>query len=53
MADASRAVLSGFELRTDATLICHPERYQDLRGIVMWERVTRLIAAQQAGRIAA
>jgi DNA polymerase-1 len=53
MAAAARAVLAGFELRTDAVLIRHPERYQDPRGAVMWERVTRLIAKQQAERAAA
>ena len=53
MAEASRAVLAGFELRTDAVILCHPERYQDPRGAVMWARVVRLIAAQQAGRAVA
>jgi hypothetical protein len=43
MAEASRAVLSGFELRTDATIVHHPNRYVDPRGAVMWERVTGLI----------
>jgi DNA polymerase family A len=53
MAEASRVILTGFELRTDAVLLRHPERYQDPRGTVMWDRVTRLVAAQQAGRAAA
>jgi len=53
MAEASRAVLAGFELRTDAVLIRHPERYQDPRGTVMWDRVTRLVATQQAARAVA
>ena len=53
MAEASRAVLAGCELRTDAVLIRHPERYQDPRGTVMWERVTRLVAARQAKRAVA
>jgi hypothetical protein len=53
MAEASRIILDGFELRTDAVLIRHPERYQDARGAVMRDRVTRLVAAQQAGRVAA
>jgi hypothetical protein len=44
MAEASHAVLSGFELRTDATIIRHPDRYTDPRGAVMWERVIGLIA---------
>jgi DNA polymerase I len=53
MAEASRAVLNGFELRTDAALIRHPQRYQDPRGAVMWDRVSRLVAARQAERAAA
>jgi DNA polymerase I-like protein with 3'-5' exonuclease and polymerase domains len=53
MAEASRIILDGFELRTDAVLIRHPERYQDPRGTVMWDRVTRLVAAQQTGKAAA
>ena len=30
MAEASRIVLDGFELRTDAKMARHPERYRDL-----------------------
>jgi hypothetical protein len=43
MAEASRVVLSGFELHTDATMIRHPDRYNDYRGRVMWHRVLTLI----------
>ena len=39
MAEASRIVLAGFELRTDATIVRHPNRYTDPRGAVMWDRV--------------
>jgi DNA polymerase I len=55
MADASRIVLSGFELRTDATLVRYPERYSDQRGAVMWDRVIKLITRRQAaaGMVAA
>src|SRR5262245_7655405 len=53
MAEAARAVLAGFDLRTDAAIIRHPERYHDPRGAVMWERVNRLIGHQQAGRAVA
>jgi DNA polymerase family A len=53
MARAARAVLSGFELRTDATRVLHPDRYMDPRGEVMWDRVTRLLEAQQTKRAAA
>jgi DNA polymerase-1 len=48
MLEASRAVLGGFEVRTDATLVRYPDRYTDPRGTVMWDRVTRLIAEQSA-----
>jgi len=48
MAEASRIVLDGFELRTDATPVRYPERYSDPRGAVMWDRVTKLIAKRQA-----
>jgi hypothetical protein len=48
MAKASRAVLGGFELRTEAKLIRHPDRYQDPRGEVMWRRVMRLIEEREA-----
>ena len=47
MAEASRAVLTGFELRTDATIIRHPDRYMDPRGAVMWDRVLKLIGQHQ------
>jgi DNA polymerase-1 len=55
MAEASRIVLSGFELRTDATLVRYPERYSDQRGAVMWDRVIKLITRRQAaaGMVAA
>jgi hypothetical protein len=47
MAEASRAVLAGFELRTDATIIRHPNRYMDPRGAVMWDRVLELVTRRQ------
>jgi DNA polymerase-1 len=46
MAEASRIVLSGFELRTKADAVCYPDRYRDGRGAVMWDRVMRLIGGQ-------
>src|SRR4051794_33429542 len=48
MAKASRIVLDGFELRTDVNVIRYPDRYQDRRGAVMWDRVTRLISHYEA-----
>jgi hypothetical protein len=43
MAEASRAVLGGFELRTDVSITKWPDRYMDPRGAVMWNRVTKLL----------
>jgi hypothetical protein len=44
MAEASRAVLSGFELATDVKIVRWPERYMDPRGAVMWHRVEQLLS---------
>jgi DNA polymerase I len=46
MAEASRIVLSGFELGTDVSVTKWPNRYLDPRGTVMWERVAKLLAKQ-------
>lgn len=43
MAEASRAVLDGFELRSEAKLLRYPERFQDERGAEMWNTVWQLI----------
>jgi DNA polymerase I len=44
MAEASRAVLNGFEIRTDVQLIKYPDRFMDAkRGAVMWNTVARLV----------
>ncbi len=48
MAEASRIVLGGFELRTDATRILYPHRFQDPRGIGMWRQVMELIGKRRA-----
>jgi hypothetical protein len=42
MAEASRIVLSGFELATDVKVVSWPDRYVDPRGAVMWDRVLQL-----------
>jgi hypothetical protein len=47
MAEASRIVLDGFELGTDAKIVRYPDRYMDERGTVMWDRVMKLIDEQQ------
>ncbi len=43
MAEASRIILDGFELRTEVSIVRYPDRYGDPRGTVMWERVMKLI----------
>jgi hypothetical protein len=53
MAEASRIVLGGFELRTDASLTRYPDRYSDSRGRVMWDRVMALIERRHGARSAA
>src|SRR5262245_44443709 len=39
MAEASRAVLDGFELGTEAKAVRYPDQYMDKRGIEMWQTV--------------
>ena len=43
MVEASGEVLGGFELRTDVSTVCYPERYQDGRGHHMWNTVMDLL----------
>jgi hypothetical protein len=43
MAEASKIILKGFEVRTDKKAVLYPDRYVDARGAVMWQRVMRLI----------
>jgi len=43
MAEASRTVLAGFELRSEAKITRYPDRYVDTRGKQMWTTVTRII----------
>lgn len=50
MAEASRAVLSGFEVRTDVNIVRYPDRYMDERGTVMWDRVMKLLDRYRAER---
>jgi hypothetical protein len=44
MADASRAVLGGMTLRSEAKLIRFPDRFEDPRGAFMWNLVWEIIA---------
>jgi DNA polymerase family A len=51
MRRASRAILGdGRELRTDAKIIRHPNRYTDRRGDAIWARVLELLADYQRQR---
>jgi DNA polymerase I len=43
MQEASAIVPAGFALRTDAKVVCHPDRYTDDRGLQMWETVCALL----------
>jgi hypothetical protein len=48
MAEASRAVLGGFELGSDVNVVRYPDRYMDGRGITMWDRVNDLVTEEAA-----
>lgn len=53
MAEASRVVLNGFEVRTEAKVTRYPDHFTDARGTRMWNIVTQLIeevGAAEAGR---
>jgi DNA polymerase I len=52
MSDASAAVLDGFRLRSDAVVVCHPERYGDARGREMWEAAMAALDELEPGCIA-
>ena len=45
MAAASRIVLDGLALRSEATVIRYPDRYTDKRGQRMWDTVWDVIGA--------
>jgi DNA polymerase I len=48
MAEASKLVLTGFELRTDVDIVRYPDRYMDEdRGRIMWDRTMTLISSRQ------
>ena len=46
MADSSKLVLKGFELRTDCKVIKYPDRYMDERGKKFWEKLNLKFAEQ-------
>lgn len=39
MREASRVVLNGFELESDAKVVSYPDRYMDERGTQMWNNI--------------
>ena len=43
MVEASRIVLTGFELGTDVTMTRYPDRYADPRGVAFWDQVMALL----------
>jgi DNA polymerase-1 len=48
MARASRIVLGGLEVGSDAEIVRYPARYQDERGSHMWRRVMALLEKVEA-----
>jgi DNA polymerase I-like protein with 3'-5' exonuclease and polymerase domains len=48
MAEASRLVLGGFELRTEAKIVRWPERYMDQRGAKTWDTIMGILAELEA-----
>jgi hypothetical protein len=50
MAEASRVILGGFELRTEVKPVLWPDRYMDKRGRKFWGQVMALLPATEAGR---
>jgi hypothetical protein len=53
MAEASRLVLDGFEIRTDVKIVRYPDRFTDRRGAVMWQRIMSLIEKCRAKAVTA
>jgi len=50
MTEAGRIVLDSFPVRTDAKVICCPDRYMDARGVAMWRMVNDLLDQQDSGK---
>ncbi|PFM82705.1 DNA polymerase I [Bacillus sp. AFS077874] len=44
LVDASKIILNGFELRSDADIVEYPNRYMDERGISTFNKVTKILA---------
>jgi len=43
MAEASRVILDGFELRSDSSIVAYSDRYMDNRGERMWNSVMNIL----------
>ncbi|MBI2825125.1 MAG: DNA polymerase I [Planctomycetia bacterium] len=50
MAEASRIVLAGFELRTEAKTVRYPDRYMDPRGEKFWAEVMAILDVVPTGK---
>ena len=48
MAEASRIVLGGFALRSEAKIVRAPDRYMDKRGQRMWDTIMGILAELEA-----
>lgn len=53
MALASRVILDGFELRTDADIVRWPDRYMDDRGVKMWDTIQGILAEIEGAEVVA
>ncbi len=47
MRQASQTILNGFALNTDVDVIHYPDRYQDERGVVMWDTIICLLEKEE------
>jgi len=43
MEEASKVVLAGFALRTEAVVVRYPDRYIDKRGKDFWNKIVNLL----------
>ena len=50
MANASKVVLDGFELRSEAKIFAHPDRFMDPRGESMWAKVWEIVEELERSR---
>ncbi len=50
MAEASEIVLAGFRLRSEAKIVCWPDRYMDGRARDFWGRLLALLPAELEAR---